>query len=62
MIQNGKEFNLKNSNNQMNDVFRIIPNIVKNATSDLSKSVLASLVFLKEDQPDEDSRFYSIII
>jgi hypothetical protein len=35
---------------------RIIPNIVKNATSDLSKSVLASLVFLKEDQPDEDSR------
>ncbi len=36
--------------------FRIIPNVIKNATSDLSKSVLASLVFLKEDQPDEDSR------
>ena len=35
--------------------FRMIPNIIKNATNDLSKSVLASLDFLKEDQADEDS-------
>ena len=35
--------------------FRMIPNIIKNATNDLSKSVLASLNFLKEDQADEDS-------
>ncbi|UJR37475.1 hypothetical protein I4U23_030178 [Adineta vaga] len=60
---NGNNNNNNNNNNTglngdikpMNESKRIIPNIIKNATSDLSKSVLASLVFLKEDQPDEDS-------
>ncbi|CAF2142676.1 unnamed protein product [Rotaria magnacalcarata] len=60
---NGSNNNNNNNNNislngdikPSNESKRIIPNIVKNATSDLSKSVLASLVFLKEDQPDEDS-------
>ncbi len=55
MNQKGKEFNF-NENFLFIFFYRIIPNIIKNATSDLSKSVLASLVFLKEDQPDEDSR------
>jgi hypothetical protein len=35
--------------------FRVIPNIVKNAASDFNKS-LASLVFLKDDQTDEESK------
>jgi len=55
MNQNGKK-NFISKRKSLFDFYRIIPNIVKNATSDLSKSVLASLVFLKEDQPDEDSR------
>ncbi|CAF0807079.1 unnamed protein product [Rotaria sordida] len=65
-IKSETNFNGNNNNNNnnislngdfksTNESKRIIPNIVKNATSDLSKSVLASLVFLKEDQPDEDS-------
>ncbi|CAF2996072.1 unnamed protein product [Rotaria socialis] len=68
-IKSETNFNASNNNNNnnnnnislngdikpSNESKRIIPNIVKNATSDLSKSVLASLVFLKEDQPDEDS-------
>ena len=52
---NEREFSRREDNYQFH-LFRIIPNIVKNAANDLSKSVLASLVFLKEDQPDEDSR------
>ncbi len=55
MNQKGKELDF-NENFILIFFYRIIPNIIKNATSDLSKSVLASLVFLKEDQPDEDSR------
>ncbi|CAF3681160.1 unnamed protein product [Rotaria sordida] len=38
----------------MNESKGIIPNILKNATNDFNKS-LASLVFLKDDQPDEES-------
>ncbi|CAF1034565.1 unnamed protein product [Didymodactylos carnosus] len=34
------------------DPKRVIPGIIKNAANDLSKSVLASLVFLKDEQPD----------
>jgi len=34
---------------------RIIPNIIKNATNDFNKS-LASLVFSKDDQIDDDSK------
>ncbi|CAF0944984.1 unnamed protein product [Adineta ricciae] len=61
---NGNNNNNNNNNNNMgfngdvkpiNEGKRMIPNIIKNATSDMSKSVLASLVFLKEDQPEEDS-------
>jgi len=33
--------------------FSIIPNIIKNATNDFNKS-LASLVFSKDDQIDDD--------
>jgi len=36
-------------------VFRIIPNIIKNATNDFNKS-LASLVFPKDDQMDDDPK------
>jgi hypothetical protein len=36
-------------------LFRIIPNIVKTATSDFNKS-LASLVYLNNDQTDENSK------
>jgi hypothetical protein len=54
--QNGKEFYFNKIKFRLFLFDRIIPNIVKNATGELSKSVLASLVFLKEDQPDEDSR------
>ncbi|CAF1096033.1 unnamed protein product [Adineta steineri] len=37
-----------------NESKRVIPNIVKNATNDFNKS-LASLVFLKDDQTDDDN-------
>ncbi|CAF2744234.1 unnamed protein product [Rotaria sp. Silwood2] len=40
--------------NIMNESKGIIPNILQNATNDFNKS-LASLVFLKDDQPDEES-------
>lgn len=56
MNQNGRYIRLARKIISIFFLNRIIPNIVKNATSDLSKSVLASLVFLKDDQSYEDSR------
>jgi len=51
---NGNSTNFNGDNKSTNESKRNIPNVVKNATNELSKSVLASLVFLKEDQLVED--------